>query len=377
MMLVASLEWSLGIPASKRDANQIAIVSFIGEVLARRDAEIATRIECFEADVSCVQHAADEHAESHRKVESEFLEELRFVKEKRSVFDEEDKQRQQARDLADAAENARSQCEADLLAVDLERDLCQAANRLVKTGADSNDFNTQKLTEVIAMMQKVATKLGLEQSLVLTLPFMAKKAMHEWSMLERTAAKMIEEGFAKNLVELQGQLDAGSSTMKSHAATLEQELAKLKVVEERSDIHKVALAEAEEKYQAVESRLKAAKQAAKHSSTELKKAQDELRMALNERDAFRAGPLETFLALHGSPAVERSAKVEITVECLAPQQMAQVEVAKMDMDQQPETATTLVGIVASSDAPQQKPDNETANERAQAPLQPEDRNRVE
>jgi len=328
LMLVAGLEWSLAVPGSKRDSNQVAIVSFIGEVLARRKAELATCRECFEANVTCAQTLADEHAEVVRKAEEDVNRELGLANAKRAIFDEDDGQEKQACDLHSAAENARSASEANLLAVDLERDLCQAGCKLVKTGAESGEIKTVGLTESIGMIQQLATKLGLEQSLVLTLQFIAKKPMDEWSMLERAAATMIDETLAKHMVELESKLESGSATMNTHVAAVEAAQIKLGAAKGRCLASGAMLRDAEAKHQDVDTILKVARQVAKERADELRRAKDELSVPAHDLAAFCAGPMDTFLKFHGEAAAERPVAGEAASKC-APSSPADCGMAEL------------------------------------------------
>lgn len=317
MMLVAGLENSLGVDPSSRDSSQEMIVSFIGEVLARRKAELATRMECFEANVACAKTLAEEHEELVLHADEDVAKEASLVSAQRAIFDEDDNQVKQARDLAEAAESARSANEANLLAFDVERETCHQGRKLVDEGAGVGDINTQQLTETTSTIQKLATKLGLEQSLVLTLQFLTKKPREEWSMLEMSASKMMGETFAKHTEELQTHIDAGQADAPGLLAVAEVAQEKLAATKERSVVSETSLHEAEARHHNIESTCKGVKNIAKESATELERARHELSMSQSELTAFCEGPLETFLTLNGSPAVERSAAREAAAKCKA------------------------------------------------------------
>lgn len=314
MMLVAGLECSLGVEPAKRDAGQSTIVRFIGEVLEQRDAELATRAECHEADVVCARAAAEEHAEMVRKAEEVVAYELSFVNAKRAIFDEDDTLVKEAKGLADAAESARSATEANLLAWALEKEDCQVGRKLVNEGACSDDIKTEKLSKSISMIQHLATKLGLEQSLVLTLQFMAKKPMHEWSSFEQAAARMIDESLSKHLIELEQKMEEGTSAMATHVAASEVAMKKLDVVKEKASVSESSLREAESKHQAVLETCTDAQTISQQSAGELERAQSEWSAAKQELATFREGPMEIFQTHASSPAADCNVQVEVVAE---------------------------------------------------------------
>jgi len=316
LMLVAGLEHSLGVDPSKRDPGQQIIVDFIGEVLARRRAELATRTECFEANTACAQTSTDENAEVERKADDDVAREASFVAAKRAIFDEDDNQLKQAQDGADAAESARSTTKANLLEMCRERDLCTEGETLTSRGAESGEIKTDELTKSIGQIQALASKLGLEQSLVGILQFLAKKPMDEWTILERAASEMIGGTLAKHLVDLEAKLESGTSSMTAHNAALETAKEKLAAAKERQLASAASLREAESRHSEAESRAKEAKLTAKQSAAELERAQTELADAQAAVECFSEGPMDSFRELNGgSPAIERQAAREVATKC--------------------------------------------------------------
>jgi len=92
---------------------------------------------------------------------------------------------------------------------------------------------------------------------------------------------------------------------------------KLAATKERSVVSETSLHEAEARHHNIESTCKGVKNIAKESATELERARHELSTAQSELTDFCEGPLETFLTLNGSPAVERSLASQSAAKCKA------------------------------------------------------------
>merc|ERR1712139_253850 len=91
----------------------------------------------------------------------------------------------------------------------------------------------------------------------------------------------------------------------AHEVSVGSAQEKFDAAKERCLVSGASLRDAESRHREVDNRCTEAKEVAKQSAEELKKAQKDLAVAQQELAAFSQGPLEAFLALHGSPAVER------------------------------------------------------------------------
>merc|ERR1712113_630334 len=143
-------------------------------------------------------------------------------------------------------------------------------------------------------LQRVASKLKLEESLVLMLPCMTKKTLSERTTLEHMASNLLAEAIGRHAAELKTHCASQAAAATSRAA--EAELAKKIHAElQVSKQHRVeALESAREKVFSAESGLKAAGTARSNCALELAGVEQIGKEARRELHQYREGPLVAF-----------------------------------------------------------------------------------
>ncbi|CAK0898753.1 unnamed protein product [Prorocentrum cordatum] len=303
-MLAAGVEVSLGIPHEERDGNQAQVVDFIGESLARIEAELAATCRAVE-DQTAVQRREAEAAvqEASARVDEAAqaaAASAAALAERRAELEGAAAEAGAAAAECERAEAARSGGEANLLAAELEREVCEAGYALLTRGHGQPAGELAgRLEEQVRATQKVCAKLGLEESLVLMLPSTARKPLAERNALDNMAAKLAAEALEKHVAELRTGLDGGATAVQSRVQAAEAARGARGEAQARHKAIEKSLQEAQAQHGGLQAALAAAERMRGARAAAAAAAGRRLAEARDALAAFRSGPLASFHSASG------------------------------------------------------------------------------
>ncbi|CAE7746808.1 unnamed protein product, partial [Symbiodinium sp. KB8] len=218
-MLISAVPLALGVLPGDRDKRQVALSSFIGEVLKDMEVSLLERLlqEKYAAKeqvlLAARQSQKTANTVSQRLKEVERAEEqlaLCLSAEEAARIESDARQKSAAE-----AEAARSTAEAQLLVGHMELDLCRSATSILL--AEVKEL--QMPAEQIARVQKICDNLGLEDSLRCTLPLVLQKPAETRSFLEKAAAQLITKALQAHMEQLSKDLTSEEAQTSTEAAT--------------------------------------------------------------------------------------------------------------------------------------------------------------
>lgn len=197
-----------------------------------------------------------------------------------------------AADRCHAADEARSVGEAELLAAELECEVCETGCAFLSKGGEVQ-FDAAEL-------QRVAAKLKLEESLVLMLPCMARKTFGERTALEQMASNLLSEAIGRHAAELRKHCETERNASVGRAAEVD-DLRKLhEGAQNCSRLHAEALEDARKKASKADANLVSAMTARDECTMEMAQLEKVGVAAHSELLKYRDGPYAAFKALLSS-----------------------------------------------------------------------------
>jgi len=278
-MLISAVPLALGVLPGDRDKRQVALSSFIGEVLKDLEVSLLERLlqekHAAREQVLLAARQSQKTAStvSHRLKEVERAEEqlAMCLSAEEAARIESDAMQKSAAE----AEAARSTAEAQLLVGHMELDLCRSATTILLAEVKEE---LQMQPEQIARVQKICDNLGLEDSLRCTLPLVLQKRAETRSFLEKAAAQLITKALQAHMEKLSKDLTSEEAQINTEAAT-----ARAQAAEAESKAAVASWAKSKEN-------VKAAKAAAEASRCRLDQARaEETRTLVEYQDASSAG----------------------------------------------------------------------------------------
>jgi len=207
-MLATAAEMSLGVPINERDQNQRTMINCIRETLTTVGILLKDRLETLKAGVDDDRSVAVARAADADDVRLELDTAQQLLNEHVRLHSAAEKQLQTARERHQKVQDQRSSFEGNLLALALEKDVCEAGCRILDgdDAAASSKVGDTWLQQQITAMQKVAREIKLDESLIVSMPLMAKKRLCERSALDNMAAQMLKEALEKRIHQLHSLL---------------------------------------------------------------------------------------------------------------------------------------------------------------------------
>lgn len=302
-MLAAGAEMSLGISCCRRDSRQAKFAGLIGEALGSIEASLAAQVRAAEVasrpEVAAAAAALEGATSQVAVAKACLLEATEALSHSRAELKAAEDKARAAALAAEQAEAARSYGEGDLLAYALERDLCQAGSTMLLTGgclqASTSSSPTAEVN--VAALQKVASKLGLEDSLLITLPIVVQKPLGSRSLLDRAAAEMLAAALSKHAAALEERLGNGGQAIHEHGAAVEATRAACREAEQQRASCASAVAESEAECFVRQSTQDAETSELRRCQSELQMAQSSIMAAEEELERFRRGPLAMYREL--------------------------------------------------------------------------------
>lgn len=292
---------SLGIPKTHRDQFQASVVGFIGEVVLRVEEELAAVVSKREEDVRVaksvgepvMRQAEDSIAAAHQ----ELLAAREAAKDCETFLEAAVSLEQDTAERCKLLETSHSQCEADLLAAQRECDVCEAGCTFMLQGEGQI-----QVTE----LQRVTTKLKLEESLALMLPCMVGKTLQERTALERTASDFLSAAIGKHVGELRTWCELEKPTVAQKKLEVEEARTAHGRTESSRQQCEQACKEARERVAKAEANHKASQTAREECSSEIAELEKSLTDSRDELQRYRDGPHAAFQSLLENSDVQTS-----------------------------------------------------------------------
>lgn len=305
-MMSAGVAVSLAVPRTERDPRQVAMATFIGETFMRAEVALIFRVADAEAaGLDRVEAAVRALSEASCQVETAEAKASAAIQEMvvcREALAEEQANVSTAAAAADAAEAARCGGEGGILAGSLERDACEAGALLLLHGEGHG--GPQASQEHVATLQKVGKKIGLEDSLLFTLPIVIRKPLADRSVLDKAAAQLLSDALTNHAADIAESLAEESKAMEERDRAAQAAKSALEAVESLRATAAAAVAASEASYALLERTLESCRRDQKRCEADLAIARSGETRAMEELEKFRSGPLSSFLELLDDPAKE-------------------------------------------------------------------------
>mmetsp|Transcript_65858 Transcript_65858/g.122898 ORF Transcript_65858/g.122898 Transcript_65858/m.122898 type:complete len:321 (-) Transcript_65858:49-1011(-) len=289
-MMVGIVPYVAGVPYKDLDKWQSRMHTCILGVLQKEETEICHRLQQLrqQADPVIEIHAAakaDRDAKAHR---------VQVAEETLASFEQTHSEGlKRVRDAAavlDQAEAARCKCSAEVIAMQIEKEMCMTTSTLLDQGKEL--LNQRLLAATLCASQK----MQLEESLLMALPTALPKLPAERSKLEAIAIAMYLKALAKHIQHLELELVATTTQLHERADAVHAARLALEHEQRAASELRGTLSSAQSMRELARAELSAAEVVEAGTSLQANEASKSLHEAQQALDMLRNGALKVVAA---------------------------------------------------------------------------------
>mmetsp|Transcript_109056 Transcript_109056/g.307403 ORF Transcript_109056/g.307403 Transcript_109056/m.307403 type:complete len:372 (+) Transcript_109056:106-1221(+) len=219
-MLIAMLPHSLCVAVEERQKAQAAIVRQVGEVFDHACDERRRAIRAADATISELQ-AASSKAETWAEEQAA---KKAAAAEKTSRLKQESAEAARAKTAAEEALakalEAERETSAALAAIQVDKDAIDAALDVSSKALEDEALDADASAGHIAVLEPIAVKWSLDESLVAALPSVGAKSRSERTSFDIMVLEQVRTSFAEVAQRLVGKLEAGASAAAERAVAI-------------------------------------------------------------------------------------------------------------------------------------------------------------
>mmetsp|Transcript_44678 Transcript_44678/g.103234 ORF Transcript_44678/g.103234 Transcript_44678/m.103234 type:complete len:330 (-) Transcript_44678:60-1049(-) len=289
-MMVGIVPYIVGVPGKDHDKFQSKMLACMRGVLQSEEAELCQRLQE-------IQQQADPVIEIHTSAEADRdakAQRVQAAEEALLSFEQVHSQGlKQVRDAAavlDQEEAARCKISAELIAMQVEKEMCAMTNALLEQGKEL--LNQRLLAATLCASQK----MQLEQSLLMALPTALPKLPGERSKLEAIAIAMYLKALGKHIQHLELELIAKTARLHERADAVHVARCALEHEQRAALELRGNLGSAQSMCEAAKAELSAAEVLEAKTSLQANEARRSLHDAEQALNLLRDGPLKVLAA---------------------------------------------------------------------------------